>query len=66
MTLVVVVVGGGITFIHGLSQRPCMVLKKSKARPHIFYFFKFQKPMYGLDAHVWPREGVTPHSEIIV
>ncbi len=36
-----------------------MVLKKSKARPHIFIFifFKCQKPMYGLDAHVWPREG---------
>ncbi len=22
--------------------------------------------MYGLDAHVWSREGVTPHSETIV
>ena len=44
MTLVVVVVVvGGITFIHGLG-----------------------KPMYGLDAHVWSRRGVTSHSEIIV
>ncbi len=52
----------------GISESPSMVLKKSKARPHIFIFifFKCQKPMYGLDAHVWPREGVTPHSEIIV
>ncbi len=51
--------GRGITFIHGLSQRTCMVLKKLKARNHIFllFFIFFQKPMYGLDAHVWPREG---------
>ncbi len=64
-TLVVVVVvvvggvvggGGGISFIHGYWENPCMVLKKMKVRSYIFvifHLFLFQKPMYGLNAHVW-------------
>ncbi len=38
--------------------------------PYFYHFlsFSFQKPMYGLNAHVWSRRGggVTPCSEIIV
>ncbi len=59
LVVVVVVVVGGITFLHGLSQN-------SKAEPDIFFIFQFQKPMYGLIAHVWSGRGVTPHSKIIV
>ncbi len=59
--VVVAVVGGGITFMHGFEKI------KSKTTYFSFFLFSFfQKPMYGLDAHVWSRRGVTPHSEIIV
>ncbi len=44
--VVVVVVVGGITFIHGHCKNPCMVLTKSKAGPHtfVFLFFYFKCP----------------------
>ena len=45
VVVVIVVVGGRITFIHGHLESPCMVSKKSKARPHIFIsFFNFKSP----------------------
>ncbi len=67
VVVVVVVVGGGITFIHGHFREPMYGFEKIKSKTPCFSFL-FQNPMYGLEAHVWPREreGVTPHSEIIV
>ncbi len=36
--VVVVVVVGGITFIHGLLESPCMVLKKINSKTPYFSF----------------------------
>ncbi len=41
VVVVAVAVVGGITFIHGLSQRPCMVLKIKKQNSIFLSFFIF-------------------------
>ncbi len=57
-TLVVVVVvgGGGNNFYTWVLGEPMYGFEKFKARSYIFVIFSsflFQKPMYGLNAHVW-------------
>ncbi len=64
-----VVGGGGNNFYTWVLGEPMYGFEKFKARSYIFVIFSsflFQKPMYALNAHVWSRRGVTPHSEIVV
>ncbi len=68
MLLLGLLLGGG-KFRKTKGEEPMYGLEQFKEESHIFCLLSFfQKPMDGLDDHVWSRRrgGVTPHSEIIM
>ena len=62
--IIVVVGGGGNNFYTWTLGKPMYGFGKIKSKTP--FSLVFSMPMYGLDAHVWSRRGVTPHSEILV
>ena len=64
VAVVVVFVGGGNNFYTWAFQRAHVWPRKLKRKTLYIFSFLFQKTMYGFDAHVWSKRGVTPYSEI--